>query len=137
MWLMEEPSLFSVGQTAHSLTCSIMEKPHTGLEDRLGILLPCFRKRLSAPHQNLFDTYMVRPVPTQGLSANFPIPIPSERESRIVGCSCEHDFREVVWFKLEHSKARRTSHSWGHFIGSALNSELLTIMITRDPKTGL
>merc|ERR1712066_670131 len=46
-------------------------------------------------NDNLFDTYMVRPVPTQGLSANFPIPIPSEHDARIVGCSCEHDFKEV------------------------------------------
>ena len=32
-WFVEEPSQFSVGQTAQSLTCSIMEKPHTGLDD--------------------------------------------------------------------------------------------------------
>ena len=31
-WFMEGPSLFS---TAQSLTCSIMEKPHTGLDDCL------------------------------------------------------------------------------------------------------
>ena len=43
-------------------------------------------------------------MPTQGLSPNYPIPIPSEHESRIVGCSCEHDYKEVVWFKLERSK---------------------------------
>ena len=30
---MEEPSQFSVGQTAQSLTCSITEKPHTGLDE--------------------------------------------------------------------------------------------------------
>ena len=28
MWFLEEPSQFSVGQTAQSLTCSIMEKPY-------------------------------------------------------------------------------------------------------------
>ena len=33
MWFVEEPSQFSVGQTAQSLTCSIMEKPHTGLDE--------------------------------------------------------------------------------------------------------
>ena len=33
MWFMEEPRLFSMGQTAQSLTCSIMEKPHTRLDD--------------------------------------------------------------------------------------------------------
>ena len=30
---MEEPSKFSVSQTAHSLTWSIMENPHAGLDD--------------------------------------------------------------------------------------------------------
>ena len=30
---MEEPSQFSVGQTPQSLTCSIMEKPHTELDE--------------------------------------------------------------------------------------------------------
>ena len=47
MWFMEEPSQFSVGQTAQNLTCAIMEKPHTGLDDCLNMLLSCFRKRLS------------------------------------------------------------------------------------------
>ena len=32
MWFQEEPSQFSMGQTAKSLTCSIMEKPHSGLD---------------------------------------------------------------------------------------------------------
>ena len=31
MWFMDEPS--PVGQTVQSLTCSIMEKPHTGLDE--------------------------------------------------------------------------------------------------------
>ena len=56
---------------------------------------------------------MVRPPPMQGASASNPIPIPSEQESRIVGCSCEHDFREVVWFKLERSKGGRAYHTSG------------------------
>ena len=47
MWFMEEPSQFSGGQTAQSLTCSIMDEPHTGLEDCLRMLLSCFRKRMS------------------------------------------------------------------------------------------
>ena len=46
----EVPSQFSMGQTVQSLTCSIMEKPHTGL-DHLDecprILLSCFRARNS------------------------------------------------------------------------------------------
>ena len=47
MWFKEEPSQFSMGQTAQRLTCSIMEKPHTGLEECLRILLSCFRARNS------------------------------------------------------------------------------------------
>ena len=45
---MEEPSQFSVGQTAQSLTCPIVEKPHTELDNCLKMLLTCFRKRMSA-----------------------------------------------------------------------------------------
>ena len=47
---------FSVGQTATSLTCSIMETPHTGLDDCLRMLQACFRKRMSGfrmPLENL------------------------------------------------------------------------------------
>ena len=36
-----------MGQTAQSLTCSIMEKPHTGLGECPRILLLCFRARNS------------------------------------------------------------------------------------------
>ena len=46
--VMVEPSQFSVGKTAKSLTCFIMEKPHTGLDDCLNMLLASFRKRMSA-----------------------------------------------------------------------------------------
>ena len=47
MWFMEEPSQFSVGPTAQSLTCSTMEKPHTELDDCMRMLLACFRKMIS------------------------------------------------------------------------------------------
>ena len=43
MWFMEEPSQFSVGQTAQSLTCSMIEKPHTGVYDSQRMLPSCFR----------------------------------------------------------------------------------------------
>ena len=48
IWFKEEPSQLSVGQTAQSLTCSIMEKPHRGLDDCPRILLSCFSARNSA-----------------------------------------------------------------------------------------
>ena len=44
---MEEPCQFSVGRTAHSLTCSILENPHTWLDDCLRMLQACFSKRMS------------------------------------------------------------------------------------------
>ena len=39
IWFMEDPSQFALGQTAKSVTCSINEKPLTGLSDCLKILL--------------------------------------------------------------------------------------------------
>ena len=52
---MEEPSQFLVGHTAKSLTCSIMEQPHTGLDDCLNILLSCFRKKDVCWYHNPFS----------------------------------------------------------------------------------
>ena len=51
IWFKEEPSKFSLGQTAQSLTCSIMEKPHTGLDECQRILLSCFRARNSGERE--------------------------------------------------------------------------------------
>ena len=45
MWFKEEPSQYSMGQTAQSLTCSIMEKLHKGLDECPRILLSWFRAR--------------------------------------------------------------------------------------------
>ena len=39
IWFKEEASQFAMGQTAHSLTCSTMEKPQTGLDECPRILL--------------------------------------------------------------------------------------------------
>ena len=47
MWFMKEPSQFSMGQTAQSLICSIVEKQHTELDDCVNMLPSCFRKRMS------------------------------------------------------------------------------------------
>ena len=63
MWFMEEQCQFSLGQTAQSLTCSIMEKPHTGSDDCLRMLQTRFRKRMSDSEPDVFQmcpTY-VRP----------------------------------------------------------------------------
>ena len=45
--VLEVPSQFSMGQTVQSLTCSIMEKPHTGWMTDLNRLLWCFREKMS------------------------------------------------------------------------------------------
>ena len=50
---MEEPSQFSLGQTAHSLIGFIVDKPHTGLDDSLNMLLECFRKRMSGDRRRI------------------------------------------------------------------------------------
>ena len=47
MLFIAEPSPFSVCQITQSLTCSIMEKPHTGLDDCPRMLLPCFKNKMS------------------------------------------------------------------------------------------
>lgn len=43
---------------------------------------------------------MIKPEAGIGMSPNQPILIPSNSESRMIGCSCESDYNEVVWFKV-------------------------------------
>ena len=52
---MEEPIQFSAGQTAQSLTCSITEKQHTGLDECPRILLSCGRASNSDLAQRLHE----------------------------------------------------------------------------------
>ena len=58
---MEEPSQFSVGQTAQSLTYSIMEKPHTGLDECLSILRLALEKGCLTAGRLGFHTWRVPP----------------------------------------------------------------------------
>ena len=58
---------------------------------------------------------MTTPRPGQGLSASFPILVPSENESRMVGCSCESDYKEVVWFELKKSEGVQRCECGYHF----------------------
>ena len=48
IWFKEEPCQFSMSQTSQSLSCSIMEKPHTGLVEWPRILSLCFSAKNSA-----------------------------------------------------------------------------------------
>ena len=57
-WFKEVPSQFSIGQTAQSLTCSTMEKPHTGLDDCPRILLSCFRARNSGKEEGFLPRFL-------------------------------------------------------------------------------
>ena len=50
IWFKEEPSQLFMGQTAHSLTCSTMKKPHTGLDECPRILLSCYTAGNSVGH---------------------------------------------------------------------------------------
>ena len=60
MWFTENPSQFSV-ETAQGLTCSIMEKPPTGLVDCLNMLPSCFRKRMSLLSSKALMDWSSRP----------------------------------------------------------------------------
>merc|ERR1712029_56225 len=57
-----------------------------------------------AANDNPFDTYTLRPDPSEGGSARFPILVPSTSDKRMVGCCCEDDYKEIVWFQLEKAK---------------------------------
>ena len=80
-WFKEESSQFSMGQTAQSLTCSIMEKPHTGLDECPRILLSCFRARNSSCRPSSATDfschYFPPPLPTT-------LPINERRTDRVV-----------------------------------------------------
>ena len=58
--------------------------------------------------QNPFDTVIYRPHSGMGYK-EWPIPItclPTEN-SRMVGCYCQSDYPEVVWFQLEKGEPQR------------------------------
>jgi len=60
-----------------------------------------------AANDNPFDTYTLRPDPITGLYADTPIMIPSVNDSRMVGCCCETDYTEIVWFNLEKGEVKK------------------------------
>ena len=55
-------------------------------------------------NDNPFDTYTIKPDAATGIREKYPILIPATENSRMVGCLCEYDFEEVVWFKLDKGK---------------------------------
>ena len=76
IWFKEEPSQFSMGQTAQGLTCSIMEKPLTWLEESLRILLSCFRARNSASKSGPCDEECPFRAPEKRASGREPVSSP-------------------------------------------------------------
>ena len=68
-------------------------------------------------NDNPFDTYVTKPEPGRGLFEGSPVLVPSTRylihisltekvtwifrDSRMVGCCCEDDYQDVVWFELK------------------------------------
>ena len=77
IWFKEESSQFSMGQTAQTLTCSILGKPHTGLDECSRILLSCFRARNSAPFPSPHyhcTAYIVYSIPLFMHACTDPLP---------------------------------------------------------------
>nr|ACO14778.1 Cytochrome c oxidase subunit 5B, mitochondrial precursor [Caligus clemensi] len=62
-----------------------------------------------AGNDNPFDTYIIRPEIGIGDSPKLPILIPTamEENDRIVGCSRESDYKDIVWFKLRSGEAQQ------------------------------
>jgi len=54
-----------------------------------------------AGNDNPFDTYVIKPDAGTGVFRSKPILVPSINESRMVGCCCESDYDEIVWFTLD------------------------------------
>ena len=89
IWFKEEPCQFSMGQTAQSLTCSIMEKPHTGFDECPRILPSSFRARNSGKVQSPPGRQlMVRTIPVSRGS--------SRKAGTILRCIGDRTIREKV-----------------------------------------
>lgn len=58
-------------------------------------------------NDNPFDSYTMRPNPVEGNSKDVPILVPSTEAKRMVGCCCEDDYHEIVWFELEKGEVKK------------------------------
>ena len=58
-------------------------------------------------NDNPFDSYTMRPNPVEGASKDVPILVPSTGDKRMVGCCCEDDYHEIVWFELEKGDVKK------------------------------
>merc|ERR1719317_1334056 len=66
-------------------------------------------------NDNPFDTYVMKPEPGRGLMKKTPILIPSMSDSRMVGCCCEDDYQEIVWFELTKGKEPKKCDCGNYF----------------------
>lgn len=58
-------------------------------------------------NDNPFETYTLKPDAGTGVHKSAPILVPSTEDKRIVGCCCEYDYNEVVWFTLHKGKEQQ------------------------------
>jgi hypothetical protein len=58
-------------------------------------------------NDNPFETYVIKPEAGRGLFQGAPILIPSTKDSRMIGCSCEDDYKELVWFELKKGEPQK------------------------------
>jgi len=57
-------------------------------------------------NDNPFDSYVLKPE-SRGLFKSSPILIPSTKQSRMVGCCCEDDYQDIVWFELHKGNTQQ------------------------------
>jgi len=58
-------------------------------------------------NDNPFDNYTFKPDAGTGLFEGMPVLIPSAEESRVIGCCCEDDYQDIVWFTLHKGKVQK------------------------------
>ena len=64
-------------------------------------------KAKQTDNDNPFDFYTIKPDAMTGVVKRNPILVPAYGDSRMVGCNCEHDYDQVVWFKLEKGEVQK------------------------------
>jgi len=69
--------------------------------ERIGMVEKSTKLAKQAVNDNPFGTFITKPEVVAGTTEGFPIIVPSINDSRIVGCGCQHDYGEIVWFELK------------------------------------
>ena len=120
IWFKEEPFQFSMGQTAQSPTCSIIEKPHTGLDECPRILLLCLRARNSIATWEIKFTWE-----KNGNSSGYFVPL-------FVGLGC-NQFRDKKWMMRERGCANDGAEGIFPF-PFRISPSLFLLEVARFPK---